>query len=131
MSRPKQPRPKPKGGGLTRSLRQGQTQLYKAEQGRAQMMMKVTGGGSVAGLRLIRQSIRGGAAARTAGPQTASGRPQGKVSDVLRGTLQRLAKADAAYYRELGGMLGETKKGPKSVKSSKNPSRKRLHPGKS
>ena len=116
---------------MTRALRRGQTQLYKGEQNRAQMMMQVTGGGSVAGLRLIRRSIRGGAAARTAGPRPATVKPQGRVSDALRSTLQSLAKADAAYYREMGAILGETKKTPNTMKGAKKPSRKRLPPGKS
>ena len=123
VSRAKQERPKPKGGSLTRSLRRGQTELYKAEQSRAQGLMRMSGGGSVAGLRLIRSGIRRKAQQPAAGTARVSG-GTGRVSDALRGTLRGLAQSDARYYRELGQALGGT--GRKSIKGSSGRSRRRL-----
>ena len=123
VSRAKQERPKPKGGSLTRSLRRSQTELYKAEQSRAQGLMQMAGGGSVAGLRLIRGGIRRRAQQPAAGgPRVAGG--ASRVSDALRGTLRGLAQSDARYYRELGQALGDT--GRKSIKGSSGRSRRRL-----
>ena len=123
VSRAKQKRPQPKGGSMTRALRRGQTELYKAEQTRAQGLMRMTGGGSVSGLRLIRGGIRRGAQQRTAGVGQSSG-GTGRVSDALRGTLRGLAQADARYYREMGQILGST--GRKSVKGSTGRKQRKL-----
>ena len=56
ISRPKPPKPQPKGGSMTRALRRGQRDLYKAEQMRVQSL-----GGNVAGMRIIRRNIKKGA----------------------------------------------------------------------
>lgn len=112
ISRAKQPKPQPKGGSLTRSLRAGQTALYKAEQSRVQML-----GGNVAGLRLIRQGIRRGAAARTAQAEGTGQRGTGRVSDALRSNLRQLAQSDARYYRQMSTILGSGTSG-KTLKGS-------------
>lgn len=119
ISRPKQPKPQAKGGSLTRSLRAGQTALYKAEQSRMQML-----GGNVAGLRLIRQGIRRGAAARTAQPSVSGQRGIGRVTDALRSNLRQLAQSDARYYRQMGTILNNGASGKTLKASSKT--RRRL-----
>lgn len=123
VSRPKQPRPAPKGGSMTRALRKGQTELYKAEQTRAQGLMKISGGGSVAGLRLIRGGIRRGAQQRTTGSNPSGG--SGRVSDAMRGTLRQLAQSDARYYRELSNIIGSTNS-KKKISGTQKPRQRRL-----
>jgi len=108
MSRPKQPRPAPKGGSITRALRRGQTAMYKAEQMRAQTLMRESGGGSVAGLRLIRGAIKRGAAARSATAAPSSGPQRGNVTRALRGTMRQLAQSDARYFRGVEQMTRST-----------------------
>ena len=115
----KRQRPQPKGGEMTRTLRRGQTAMYKAEQSRAQMMMQVTGGGSVSGLRLIRGGIRRGANQRAASPAPDTSSKPGRVSDALRDTLRSLAQADAQYIREIQELTGTTRKKPAVRGSSK------------
>lgn len=123
ISRPKRPRPQPTGGSMTRALRRGQTQLYKAEQTRAQGLMRMSGGGSVAGLRLIRGGIRRGAQQRAAGSASRPG-ATGRVSDALRGTLQQLAQSDARYFRELGNITGTSSTGKRMTGGAKPRQRK-------
>lgn len=124
MSRPKGPKPAPKGGELRRALRRGQRELYKLEQQGIRDL-----GGNVAGMRIIRRDIKAGAAARTSGASSkpAGGGKPGKVADALRGTLRGLAQSDARRYREMGQILGQTGGGKKAVKgSASKPKPKRL-----
>ena len=127
ISRPKRPRPQPKGGSMTRALRRGQTELYKAEQTRAQGLMRISGGGSVAGLRLIRGGIRRGAQQRTTGGGSSGG--TGRVSDAMRATLRQLAQSDARYFREIGNITGASSSA-KQVAGTRKPRQRKLKPGK-
>ena len=117
LSRPKRPKPAPKGGSMTRALRRGQRDLYKAEQQRVQSL-----GGNVAGMRLIRRDIKKGAAKRTAASGGSKG--TGRVSDALRGTLQQLAQSDARYFREANQILNQPASKPKLTGSRKPRQRK-------
>ena len=117
VSRPKKPKPAPKGGSMTRALRRGQRDLYKAEQQRVQSL-----GGNVAGMRLIRRDIKKGAAKRTATSGEAKGTE--RVSDALRGTLRQLAQSDARYFREVNQMLNQPASKPKLAGSRKPRQRK-------
>ena len=117
MSRSKRPKPAPQGGSMTRALRRGQRDLYKAEQQRVQSM-----GGNVAGMRLIRRDIKKGAANQTATSGQAKG--TGRVSDALRGTLQQLAQSDARYFREANQILNQSTSKPKLAGSRKPRQRK-------
>jgi hypothetical protein len=119
ISGPKRQRPQPKGGSMTRALRRGQTELYKAEQTRAQGLMRLSGGGSVAGLRLIRGGIRRGANQRAASAAPATSSKPRRVSDALRDTLRELAQSDARYIREIQQITGTTRKKPAVRGSSK------------
>jgi hypothetical protein len=125
VSRAKQERPQPKGGSMTRALRRGQTELYKAEQVRAQGLMKISGGGSVAGLRLIRGGIRRGVQQGASTAVGSTGRT-GRVSDALRGTLQNLAQSDARYFRGVAQMTGGSTGGKKAIKGTPKRSRRQL-----
>jgi hypothetical protein len=118
VSRPKDPKPAPKGGSMTRALRQGQRDLYKAEQQRVQLL-----GGNVAGMRLIRRDIKKGAAKQTA--NSGGVKSTGRVSDALRGTLQQLAQSDARYFREASQILNQPASKPK-LASSRKPRQRKL-----
>jgi len=120
ISRPKQPKPQPKGGSMTRALRRGQRDLYKAEQMRVQSL-----GGNVAGMRIIRRDIKKGASAKAAAPSTTR-QGSGKVSDALRGTLRQLAQSDARYFRELNNIVGQPASAARRVAGARKPSQKRL-----
>jgi hypothetical protein len=126
LSRPKQPRPAPKGGSITRSLKRGQTALYKAEQMRAQTLMRESGGGSVAGLRLIRGAIKRGAASRTpsTAPRSGGGQQRGSVTRAMRGTMRQLAQSDARYFRGVEQLTRSSKQ--QGQIGGKRSSRKRL-----
>ncbi len=128
VSRAKQPRPQPTGGSMTRMLRRGQRDLYKAEQERAQGLMQISGGGSVAGMRLIRGSIRRGAQQRIA---ASAKQPSatGKVSDAIRGTLRQLAQSDARYFRELGNIVGTAGTAKPKLRGSQKPKQRKLKGG--
>lgn len=103
---------------MTRALRRGQRDLYRAEQQRVQSL-----GGNVAGMRLIRRDIKKGAAK----PAAPSSKPQGtgRVSDALRGTLQQLAQSDARYFREASQILNQPTGKPK-LPSSRKPRQRKL-----
>jgi hypothetical protein len=120
ISRPKPPKPQPKGGSMTRALRRGQRDLYKAEQMRVQSL-----GGNVAGMRIIRRNIKKGANQKTAASSKQS-QGSGKVSDALRGTLRQLAQSDARYFRELNNIVGQPASAARRVAGTRKPSQKRL-----
>jgi ribosomal protein L14E/L6E/L27E len=120
ISRPKPPRPQPKGGSMTRALRRGQRDLYKAEQMRVQSM-----GGDVAGMRIIRRNIKKGANAKTTA-SSKQGKGSGKVSDALRGTLRQLAQSDARYFRELNNIVNQPANSARRVTGTRKSSQKRL-----
>jgi hypothetical protein len=120
ISRPKPSKPQPKGGSMTRALRRGQRDLYKAEQMRVQSL-----GGNVAGMRIIRRNIKKGANQKTAASSKQS-QGSGKVSDALRGTLRQLAQSDARYFRELNNIVGQPASAARRVAGARKPSQKRL-----
>lgn len=115
-------------GSMTRMLRKGQRDLYRAEQDRMQTLMRVSGGGSVAGMRIIRRNIKAGAASRSNATTSITGATKpGSVSQSLRGTLRQLAQSDARYYRELGNTVGATRSSAsKRVSGSSSRPRRKL-----